>query len=62
MVRAKKFILQSYFDGFPKPEDVKLVEEELPALEDGGGFRLWVLTIKLKRVFSVQNFWRKHYI
>lgn len=36
MVKAKKFIIQKHFDGFPKREDLKLVEEELPALKDGG--------------------------
>lgn len=36
MLKAKKFIMQKHFDGFPKPDDVKLVEEELPPLKEGG--------------------------
>lgn len=36
MVKAKKFVLVNYFDGFPKPEDLELVEENLPSLKDGG--------------------------
>lgn len=36
MVKAKKFVLVNYFDGFPKPEDLQLVEEDLPNLENGG--------------------------
>jgi prostaglandin reductase 1 len=35
MVKASKFILARHFDGFPKTDDLKLVEEELPALKDG---------------------------
>lgn len=36
MVKAKKFILKKYFDGFPTLDDLKLVEEELPPLQDTG--------------------------
>lgn len=36
MVKAKKYILVRHFDGLPKKEDLKIVEEELPALKDGG--------------------------
>lgn len=36
MVKAKKFVLRKHFDGFPKPDDLELVEEELPPLKDGG--------------------------
>ncbi|XP_002731696.1 prostaglandin reductase 1-like [Saccoglossus kowalevskii] len=35
MVKAKKFILAKHFDGFPKNSDLKLLEEELPELQDG---------------------------
>ncbi|KAK9886590.1 hypothetical protein WA026_017517 [Henosepilachna vigintioctopunctata] len=34
-VTGQKFILQNKFKGFPKESDVKLLEEELPALQDG---------------------------
>lgn len=40
MVTAKKYILNNHFHGFPKVEDLKLVEEELPTLNDGGKF-IW---------------------
>ena len=36
MVKARKWILVKHFEGFPKDSDLKLVEEELPALKDGG--------------------------
>lgn len=36
MVKTKKFIYAKVFDGEPKETDFKLVEEELPALKDGG--------------------------
>jgi hypothetical protein len=36
MVKARKFVLQHLFHGEPKPTDFKLVEEELPPLQDGG--------------------------
>ncbi|XP_018412727.1 PREDICTED: prostaglandin reductase 1-like isoform X2 [Nanorana parkeri] len=35
MVVAKSWTMVKHFDGGPKPEDFKLVEEELPALKDG---------------------------
>jgi len=35
MVKAKKFVFQKHFVGLPKETDLKLVEEELPALKDG---------------------------
>ncbi|XP_014481395.1 PREDICTED: prostaglandin reductase 1-like [Dinoponera quadriceps] len=35
MVKAKKFILAKYFVNAPKTTDFKLVEEELPPLQDG---------------------------
>lgn len=34
-IRAKKFIYASAFKGEPKPSDIQLVEEDLPALKDG---------------------------
>ena len=33
---ARKWILVSHFDGVPKDSDLKLVEECLPDLKDGG--------------------------
>ena len=36
MVRAKYWVKAQEFSGQPKPEDFKLVEEELPELENGG--------------------------
>ncbi|EFA06605.2 Prostaglandin reductase 1-like Protein [Tribolium castaneum] len=35
MVKARKYIYHSHFDGLPKETDLKLVEEELPPLQDG---------------------------
>ena len=36
MVQARKWVLVKHFDGMPKESDLKLVEEELPGLKDGG--------------------------
>lgn len=36
MVKTKKFIYAKVFEGEPKETDFKLIEEELPALKDGG--------------------------
>lgn len=36
MVKARKYVLVKPFEGFPKKEDLKIVEEELPPLKDGG--------------------------
>lgn len=36
MVKARKFVFASIFDGEPKPSDIKLETEELPTLKDGG--------------------------
>lgn len=33
---AKKYVFSKHFSGEPKPTDLKLVEEELPAIKDGG--------------------------
>ncbi|XP_030753536.1 prostaglandin reductase 1-like [Sitophilus oryzae] len=35
MVKAKVYIFQRQFNGFPKEGDLKLVEEELPPIKDG---------------------------
>ncbi|KAM4052525.1 prostaglandin reductase 1-like isoform 2-T2 [Anomaloglossus baeobatrachus] len=35
MVVSKSWTMVKHFDGAPKPEDFKLVEKELPALQDG---------------------------
>lgn len=36
MVLAKKFVYVKEFDGMPKDENLKIVEEELPELKNGG--------------------------
>ena len=36
MAKARKYVLRSHFSGLPKREDLEIVEEELPALQDGG--------------------------
>lgn len=36
MVKAKKYVIMKHFVNNPKPTDLKLIEEELPALQDGG--------------------------
>jgi len=38
MVKKKKYILAKHFVGEPKESDLKLVEEDLPALKDRGNF------------------------
>ena len=35
-MKARKWILASRFEGFPKDSDLQLVEEDLPSLNDGG--------------------------
>ena len=35
MVKGRRWVLKQHFDGMPKREDFELVEEELPALQDG---------------------------
>ena len=35
-VKSRKWTLNSHFVGLPKREDMEIVEEELPALQDGG--------------------------
>lgn len=35
-VKAQKYVLSKYFQGEPKKTDFKIVEEELPALKEGG--------------------------
>lgn len=36
MVKARKYVLVKYFTEKPQPTDLKLVEEELPPLKNGG--------------------------
>ena len=36
MATAKKYVLAAHFQGTPKKSDLKIVEEKLPALNDGG--------------------------
>ena len=33
---AQKYIIEAYFKGLPKQSDLKIVEESLPAIKDGG--------------------------
>lgn len=40
LVKAKVFIYDKPFDGPAKVTDFKLVEEELPALNNGGKFNI----------------------
>lgn len=36
MVKARKYVLAKHFQGEPKKTDLKIVEEELPPIKDGG--------------------------
>lgn len=36
MVKAKKFVVVKHFEDEPKSTDLKLVEEELAPITDGG--------------------------
>ena len=38
MVKAKAWRIAKLFDGDPKDDDVKLVEEDLAELKDGGTY------------------------
>lgn len=38
MITAKKFILEKSFNGTPRDENFKLVEEQIGELENGGNF------------------------
>lgn len=42
MVVAKKYILVKHFNGEPKPEEFKIVEEELPPIKDGGDYYFFI--------------------
>ena len=35
-MKARKYILRSYFSGFPQRDALEIVEEELPPIKDGG--------------------------
>ena len=37
-MKGRKWVLAAHFRGFPKVNDLELVEEELPDLKDGGKF------------------------
>lgn len=36
MVKAKVYIFDRQFEGYPKEGDLKLIEEELPLIKNGG--------------------------
>ena len=36
MATARKYVMESQFQGEPKRSDLKIVEEDLPPLNDGG--------------------------
>ena len=54
MVIAKKFILEKYFEGKPKRSDLKLVEEELPSLQDGGTHFFIFIPFTTRQVFNLK--------
>lgn len=62
MVIARKYIIVKHFDGEPKETDLKLVEEELPPIEDGGKYfiisscRLFFLIKTKNKIFLEINF------
>lgn len=56
MVKAKKFVLVSYFEGFPKSSDLQLVEENLPSLQDGGVLVKISVELKKKNIENVLEF------
>ena len=35
-IKAKTWVVKKPFEGFPKRDDLEIVEEELPPLKDGG--------------------------
>lgn len=35
-VKSQKYVLTKYFQGEPKKSDFKIVEEDIPDLQDGG--------------------------
>ena len=37
---CRKFVLANHFRGEPKYEDIKLIEQNLPAIKDGGKKKL----------------------
>lgn len=40
MAKCKKFVLLQHFKEWPKESDLKIVEEELPPVKEGGKFIL----------------------
>ena len=52
MVVTKKFILSKHFKGEPKSSDVKLIEEELPPIKDGGQYIIHIyICLKIAKYF-----------
>lgn len=48
MVKAQVYIYAKAFDGFPKPGDTALIEEDLRPLKDGGKATAYLNKMKTK--------------
>ena len=49
--KARKYVLRSYFSGFPQREALEIVEDELPPIKDGG-----ILPVLFRRVIPHKEF------
>jgi hypothetical protein len=58
MVKTKKFILEKHFVGQPKESDLRLVEDNLPALKDrcNFSFECGLMLLHYWKVTSIVEF------
>ena len=47
----KTFYVKKQYDGYPSEDNFKLVEEDIPAIKDGGIFSVWI------NFFILQNYY-----
>lgn len=57
MLRARKYVIMKHFNGEPKKNDLKLEEEELPPIQDGGKriIHFYIMKIKTMTIFFFQQ-------
>lgn len=48
MVKARKYVFVKQFEGLPKATDLKLEEEELPPIKDGGTTKFLIFNLTYK--------------
>ena len=53
MTTARKYVLETLFQGNPKKSDFKIVEETLPAIQDGGKLGCKLCKLVWAQVFNI---------